>query len=120
MASILKEKNTRRYFQCDVKDEYDSKVEEELDWKKWGIISAPLDQRNCSSDYVFAALTALESQYMHKKKDEMKEAFSEQMVVDCFKHNCEGGHPAQVWEYIKYYGITYLSRLPYNASVCSF
>ena len=117
MASILNEKKSNRYFQCDIKEEHDHKVDEELNWNKAGKVSPVLDQMNCSSDYVFAALSALETQYLLLKPGEMKEQFSRQQVVDCFIHNCKGGHPAQVWEYIKLYGTTYQSRVPYRGNV---
>ena len=120
MASILDEKRSNRYFPCDIKDEYDNKVDEELSWRTIGRVSPVLDQLNCSSDYAFAALSALESQYMLLQPGQMKEQFSAQLLIDCFKHYCEGGDPAQVWEYIKYYGITYQSRLPYTANVSFF
>ena len=117
MASILDEKRSNRYFPCDIKDEYDNKVDEELSWRTIGRVSPVLDQLNCSSDYAFAALSALESQYMLLQPGQMKEQFSAQPVVDCFMHNCKGGHPAQVWEYIKLYGTTYQSRVPYRGNV---
>lgn len=88
---------------------------ETFDWREKKGVSKMKDQGVCGDCFVFAAVDALESQYLiHKQKDY---DFSQQAMLNCVGHGCSGGSMGLVWQYIHDHGICENYEIPYKGSV---
>jgi cathepsin H len=77
------------------------------DWRDSGIISPVKDQSYCGACWAFAATGALEA-YWALYSQTSPNLLSEQQLIDCSKSysndGCNGGLPAQTFEYITHQG----------------
>lgn len=84
------------------------------------MVSAVKDQGNCGSCWTFSTTGCLESHWAIKTKA-APPVLSEQQLVDCAgdfnNFGCNGGLPAQAFEYIKYNGgLDSESSYPYEGN----
>lgn len=73
------------------------------------------NQKKCGSCYIFTALSALESQYLIRREQNVE--FSEQAILNCLPTGCNGGKVRNVWGYIKKHGVPEKSKCSYRAKV---
>lgn len=77
------------------------------DWRTKGVVSEVKDQGNCGSCWTFSTTGCLESHWAIYTK-QSPPLLSEQQLVDCAGNfnnfGCNGGLPAQAFEYIRYNG----------------
>lgn len=100
------------YKQCDF--QYSGEIPKTLDWRKKGKMSPVLNQGKCGDCYIFAALAALESQYLIHEKPGL---FSQQALLNCSPTGCKGGHIRNVWAYIMKNGAAKNGEFKYLAKV---
>lgn len=77
------------------------------DWRTQGVVSEVKNQGGCGSCWTFSTTGCLESHWALKTK-QAPPILSEQQLVDCAgdfnNFGCNGGLPAQAFEYIRYSG----------------
>ena len=77
------------------------------DWRTQGVVTEVKDQGGCGSCWTFSTTGCLESHWAIKTK-QTPPILSEQQLVDCAGNfnnfGCNGGLPAQAFEYIRYNG----------------
>lgn len=87
-----------------------------LDYRKLKKMSKVKNQRKCGSCYIFAALGALESQYLLNSEVSTME-LSEQAVLNCVRSGCHGGKIRNVWHFISKNGVPREEHFKYEARV---
>ncbi|CAG9855680.1 unnamed protein product [Phyllotreta striolata] len=92
----------------------DNNTDESWDWRDAGAVTAPQDQGQCGSCWVFCAVGLLESYYFRATNELLD--FSEQYVIDCISNSsCAGGTPISALQFAKDNGVILESEYPYNA-----
>ena len=100
--------------ECKAQIDY-GELPEEFSWLDEGYVTSVKNQGSCGSCYVFAALAALESQYLiNGGREEID--LSEQVLVNCV-NGCDGGHSSNAFDYIVKYGIASEKDFPYVGKV---
>jgi C1A family cysteine protease len=87
-----------------------------VDWRQKGAVTDVKNQEQCGSCWAFSTTGALES--LHYINSGQLLSFSEQQIVDCDKTDggCEGGLPAQAFEYTANAGVETEQDYPYQAA----
>lgn len=88
----------------------------QIDWRKRGKVGPVKHQGKCGSCYIFSAVGTLESQLMIKYNF-TDINLSEQSVLNCLPHACEGGLMQKAWLQINKTGIETGNDVPYVARV---
>ncbi|XP_078234990.1 cathepsin L2-like isoform X1 [Pogona vitticeps] len=101
-------------------DSATEEVPESVDWRKEGYVSPVKSQGECGSCWAFSATGALEN--LHFKTTGQRVSFSEQNLLDCSRdqvnRGCQGGHPAQAFEYVRQNGgLSSEQDYPYRGKV---
>ncbi|CAE7539101.1 unnamed protein product, partial [Symbiodinium natans] len=99
-----------------------------IDWRTYGVISEVKNQGHCGSCWAFSTAGCLEAHLAIKFRDTWHAPrLSEQQLVDCAQafnnHGCNGGLPAQAFEYVRSSGgLSTEFHYPYFAETrkCSF
>ena len=107
--TLIRSQNLRRY---------SAPVPTTQDWRTQGVVTEVKDQGNCGSCWTFSTTGCLESHWALKTK-QTPPILSEQQLVDCAgdfnNFGCNGGLPAQAFEYIRYAGgLDSESSYPYE------
>ena len=91
--------------------------DDEIDWRKQGIVGAVKNQANCGSCWAFSAVSVVEEAFALQKKD--ISILAEQELVDCSgkwgNEGCNGGFSFQGLSYIKDKGVNFEKDYPYTA-----
>mmetsp|Transcript_46888 Transcript_46888/g.109544 ORF Transcript_46888/g.109544 Transcript_46888/m.109544 type:complete len:370 (+) Transcript_46888:38-1147(+) len=106
----------------------DSALEKKMDWRSYGVISEVKNQGSCGSCWAFSTAGCLEAHLAIKMRSTWRAPrLSEQQLVDCAQafnnHGCNGGLPAQAFEYVRSAGgLSTEFHYPYKAKTlkCSF
>jgi len=77
-----------------------------VDWRDKGIIGEVKNQGHCGSCWTFSTVGALEAHMALKYDNFRAPRLSEQQLIECAggwgnNHGCEGGLPANAFEYVK-------------------
>jgi len=91
-----------------------------LDWRKYGFITSPVNQRSCGSCYAYSIAESIEGQIF--KQTGMLLPVSAQQLVDCStitgNLGCTGGSLRNTLKYLeKSKGLMARSTYPYEAEV---
>ena len=113
MASVLSSKH--HSIECIV-DYSPDELPDEFSWVDQGVVTSVKNQGHCGSCYAFAAISALESQYLIHYEDDNVD-LSEQAMIDCVSNGCSGGHSYNVYDYIKEEGVPEEEEVPYLEEV---
>ncbi|XP_046479794.1 cathepsin L-like [Neodiprion pinetum] len=93
-----------------------------VDWREMGGVTPVMDQKDCGSDWAFAATGAVEGQIFRKTKELVP--LSKQNLIDCAgkydSNGCEGGTMTEAFEYIiRNNGIDTEESYPYEGKTNS-
>ena len=116
---------TKKVTKSNKKVEMISSLPTSVDWRTKGAVSPVQIQGSCGSDYIFAAIDALESAYFIKYNT--LPVLSIQQPLDCSfgapynNLGCNGGSPAGVFEYLRANKIQPASTYAYTGkrSTCT-
>ncbi|KAL4481913.1 hypothetical protein ABPG74_008002 [Tetrahymena malaccensis] len=95
-------------------------IAEEVDWRKKGVVTPVKNQGECGSCWIFSGTGAMES--FNAIHNNALQSFSEQQFLDCvpqgpnsgyYSYGCEGGVPADVFQYASIYGVKTEQEYPY-------
>lgn len=91
-----------------------------LDWREYGFITPPVDQRSCGSCYAYSITESIEGQIFMQTG--MLLPLSAQQLIDCStgsgNFGCVGGSLRNTLKYLeKSKGLMASSQYPYNAQV---
>ncbi|KAL0121572.1 hypothetical protein PUN28_006830 [Cardiocondyla obscurior] len=94
------------------------KVPARLDWREYGFVTPPVNQRSCGSCYAYSIVESIEGQIF--KQTNMLQPLSAQQLVDCSTATgnlgCTGGSLRNTLKYLeKSKGLMSRSAYPYNA-----
>lgn len=93
-------------------------IPNEMDWRKYGVVSPVKNQHHCGACWSFAATGAIEAQYYMKHKKMV--TFSEQNLIDCSRPygtvGCSGGLAFHAFEYVKDWGLVDEDSYPYQSA----
>ena len=101
----------------------DIKAPENFDWEyDRGIKTKTKAQHSCSACYAFAAVGAVQSQYLIKYGKNV--SFSEQQIIDCdeLNYHCDGGNMKKAFTYLQNEGLMAEEDYPYisEAGECKY
>ncbi|CAH0488201.1 unnamed protein product [Peronospora farinosa] len=88
-----------------------------IDWSTSVCVSDPGLQGQCSSDWAFATVAALEAAQCIYNGNKKAPTYSKQQLVSCDKKNfgCNGGAPVYAMEYVRDNGICLESSYEYTS-----
>lgn len=95
-------------------------IPERLDWREYGFITSPVNQRSCGSCYAYSIVESIEGQIFMQTGTLLP--LSAQQLIDCSttvgNHGCTGGSLRNTLRYLeKCKGLMSSSEYPYKAKV---
>ena len=94
----------------------DKPTPEKFNWADKGYVTPVRNQAQCGSCYIFAAIGAMESQYMIRVEKKPID-LSEQALLNCLDYGCDGGHSPVVMEEMINTGVSLEKDAPYAKKV---
>lgn len=97
-------------------NEKEAALPKRFSWREKDRVSPVYSQGACGSCYVFSAISAIDSQYMIRKKTNKHLQLSPQEILNCMPGSCRGGNLEGPMDFAaEKHGVTLEANLPYTS-----